>query len=39
MIQIYKDDILISVQANKENAEFFCKQNRIVDAELVEVKE
>lgn len=39
MIQIWKDNILISVQADMENAQYFCEKNRIENAELVKVVE
>lgn len=37
MIQIWKDDTLISVQADIENAEYFCEKNNLKDVEFVKV--
>ncbi|MBQ2644048.1 hypothetical protein IJG14_00565 [bacterium] len=49
MIQIWKQiksqidgkekTILISVQANMDNAQYFCEKNRIEDVKLVKVSD
>lgn len=39
MIQIYKDNVLISIQDSFENAEYFCKKNRIENPQFIKVIE
>jgi len=37
MIQIWQDGVIISVQANMENAQYFVEKNRLKNVELVKV--